>query len=68
MNELKTLIVMINRILAKNNKGKFQLVSFLYVMEFTTDKIDNDKNLLPTLLKIFQCLRLNVGGIQVKIR
>ena len=24
---------------------------FIYVMEFTADKIDNDKNILPSLLK-----------------
>ena len=29
-------------------------------MEFTADKIDNDINLFPSLLKILQCLG-NVG-------
>ena len=39
---------------------------FSYIMEFTADKIKNDINLFPSLLKILQCLRLNVGGIKNK--
>ena len=39
---------------------------FIDIMDFTTDSINNDKNLLPSLLKILQCLRLNVGGIKNK--
>ena len=39
---------------------------FIDVMEFTADKIKNDKNILISLLKILQCLRLNVGGITKK--
>ena len=39
---------------------------FLDIMEFTSDRIDNDKNPLPSLLKILQYLRLNVGGIKKK--
>ena len=35
-------------------------------MEFTADKIENDKNLFPSLLTFLQCLRLNVGGIKKK--
>ena len=37
---------------------------FLDIMEFTTDRINNDKNILPSLLKILKCLRLSVGGIK----
>ena len=33
-------------------------------MGFTLDRINNDKNLLPSLLKIFQCLILNIGEIK----
>ena len=36
---------------------------FLDIMELTADKINYDKNILPSLLKILQCLRLNAGGI-----
>ena len=36
------------------------------IMDFTADNINNDKNLFPSLLKILQCLRLNVGGIKKK--
>ena len=39
---------------------------FLGIMEFTVDKINNDKNIVPSLLKILQYLRLNVGGIKKK--
>ena len=39
---------------------------FLDVMEFTVEKINNHKNLFPSLLKKLQCLRLNVGGIKNK--
>ena len=39
---------------------------FLDIMEFTAYKIKNDKNIFPSLLKILQCLRLNVGGIKNK--
>ena len=34
---------------------------FLDKMEFTAESIDNDKNILTSLLKILQYLRLNVG-------
>ena len=40
---------------------------FLDIMELTADRINNDKNILPSLLKILQCLRLNVGGIKGKM-
>ena len=39
---------------------------FLDIMEFTTDRINNDKNILPSVLKILKCLRLSVGGIKNK--
>ena len=35
-------------------------------MEFTSDKIENDINLFPSLFKFLQCLRLNVGVIKKK--
>ena len=38
-------------------------INFLDIMDFTENKIENDINLLPLLLKSLQCLRLNVGGI-----
>ena len=41
-------------------------LTFLGIMELTEDMIDIDKNLLPSLLKILKCLRLNVGGIKEK--
>ena len=41
-------------------------LSFLDIMEFTADKIKNDKNIFPSLLKILQCLRLNVCKIKNK--
>ena len=40
---------------------------FLDIMDFTSDRIDNDKNILPSLLKFLQCLRLNIGGIKWKM-
>ena len=38
-----------------------------YIIEFTTDRIENDKNLLPSLLVFFQYLRLNFGEIRGKM-
>ena len=40
---------------------------FLDIMELTADRINNDKNILPSLLKILLCLRLNAGGIKGKM-
>ena len=37
---------------------------FLDIMEFTADRIENDKNLLPSLLKKFTTFKINVGGIK----
>ena len=39
---------------------------FLDITEFTADRINKDKNLLPSLFNFLQCLRLNVGGIKNK--
>ena len=41
-------------------------LSFLDIMDSTSEKINNDTNLLPSLLKILQFLRLNFGGIKKK--
>ena len=43
-------------------------LAFIDIMEFTADRIENDKNILLSLLNIFQCLRLNVGGIRGNMR
>ena len=40
---------------------------FLDITELTADRINDDKNILPSLLKILQCLRLNAGGIKGKM-
>ena len=42
-------------------------LTFLYIMEFTLYRIENDKNLLPSLLEFLKCLRLNVCVIKGKI-
>ena len=50
-------------------KSKMEIINWLPfpdIMEFTADKINNDKNLFQSLLKILQCLRLNNGGIKKK--
>ena len=31
---------------------------FIDIMEFTADRIDNDKNILPSLLKIFTMFKI----------
>ena len=36
------------------------------MIEFTANRIENDKNILLSLLKILHCLGLNVGGIKIK--
>ena len=41
-------------------------LQFLDIIYFNADRIKNDKNLLPSLLKVLQCLRLNVVGIKKK--
>ena len=41
-------------------------LQFLDIIYFTADRIKNDKKLLPSLLKVLQCLRLNVVGIKKK--
>ena len=40
------------------NKEKSQFVTSLYVVEFTADRIENDKNLLPSLLKIVSMFKI----------
>ena len=62
----RKLIVMI-----KNNVGQkiitesINWLPFFDIMEFTADRIKNDKNILPSLLIFFlQCLTFNVGGIK----
>ena len=47
--------------------GTLDGLPFLDITEFTADKIDNGKIILPSLLETNQCLRLNVGGIQGKM-
>ena len=47
--------------------GSLNWLPFIDIMVCTADRIENDKNLLPSLLKMIQCLRLNVGGIQGKM-
>ena len=49
-------------------KESINWLPFFDIMEFTADRIENYKNILPSLLKIFQCLRLNVGGIRGNMR
>ena len=39
---------------------------FLDITEFTEDKINNDKNLFPSLLKYFTMFKINVGGKEKK--
>ena len=51
----------------KSIVGTLNGLHFLDITEFTADKIDNGKIVLPSLLKTNQCLRLNVGGIQGKM-
>ena len=41
---------------------------FLDIMELTADKIDSDKIYYRYCLIVFRCLRLNIGGIQGKMR
>ena len=44
--------------MANNRKGKSQLVTFLYIMWLTAYRIDNDKKLLPSLLKMFSMFKI----------
>ena len=61
---------MINLILANKNKGKYHLVNILYIMEFTGDRIDNDKNIVLSLLKLFSMFKIkfwwNPGEYEIK--
>ena len=50
-----------NRIMESIN-----LLPFPDIMEFTVGRMNNYKNILPSLLKILKCLRLNDGGIKIK--
>ena len=50
----------------KSMMGSLNWLPFPDIMELNADKIKNDKNLLPSLLKKLHCLILNVGGIKNK--
>ena len=49
------------------HKGKYQLVIFFDIMEFTADRIDNDKIILPSLLNLFSMFKIkcrcNLGEV-----
>ena len=42
----------------QNHKGNSQLLPFFDIMEFTEDRIENDKNILPSLLKMFSMIKI----------